>query len=222
MKQPHILLSAGSKSGAADNYVRAIQAAGGVPIGGYCPQPSVEGVDGVLLCGGSDLAPERYGQTLNGSEAIDPARDEAEWNLLAACVRLQKPVLGICRGHQIVNAYFGGTLIQHIGDELCIIHRRRNGVDGIHPIRIADGSLLGSLYGDSCLVNSAHHQAVGELAPDLRATAWSESGLVEALEHKTLPIWCVQFHPERMSLEHQNSLLADGMKIFLRFMEFCR
>ena len=127
------------------------------------------------------------------------------------------PVLGICRGHQVVNVWAGGDLIQDLGPALGPFHQREEG-DLVHLICTAPGSRLGSWYGGLFPVNSNHHQGVGRLGQGLRATAWSEGGVVEGMEHERLPLWTVQFHPERMEA---GGGTVDGGVIFRRFLALC-
>lgn len=200
--KPRILIS-GSRDG-GKNYTAAVEAAGGEACICYLP-PADDSYDALLLTGGEDIAPERFGQENNGSEEPDPDRDAAEFALVEKYVAAGKPILGICRGHQVINVALGGDMIQHIGDDLCLFHRRGEiPVDRIHPIRTEEGGFVRELLGsDTILVNSSHHQAVGKLGRGLRAVAWAESGLVEALEHESLPIRGVQWHPERISYENR-------------------
>ena len=113
-----------------------------------------ENADVLLLPGGGDMHPRFYGQALNGSEDLDEARDARELTLIDNFLCAGKPVIGICRGLQVLNVYFGGTLRQHIEG-----HSQIDGVDRLHAINTAPG-LLRELYGARCTVNSAHHQAV--------------------------------------------------------------
>ena len=119
------------------------------------------------------------------------------------------PVLGICRGLQTVNVFFGGTLCQDIPG-----HAAQNGADRLHRIRTSPSPLRG-LCGENCVVNSAHHQAVDRLGAGLEAVQWTADGVVEALCHQTLPVWAVQWHPERLEG-------AVGRDLFTAFLALCR
>lgn len=220
MKAPRILISA-AQDGAL-NYENAVLAAGGIPVCAYCPTCG-DGFDGLLLSGGDDMDPTLFGQEDCGSRGIDPARDAAELALVRGCLSAGKPILGICRGHQVLNVALGGSLRQDIGPELCSFHSREPGAlrDKTHPLRTAQGSLLRRLFGPLFTANSSHHQAVDRLGAGLRATAWSESGLVEALEHDALPLLSVQFHPERMSYARRRPDAADGAGIFTWLIDRC-
>ena len=220
MERPCILLSA-SRSG-WQNYENAVLRAGGSVAGGYCPQPDA-GYDGLLLCGGEDIDPDRYGQKNCGSLGIDPDRDAAEFVLAEAYAAAGKPIFGICRGHQVLNVVLGGSLLQDLGPEWNLFHRRTPGtdVDRIHPLRTEENSLLRRLYGPVFSSNRSHHQAVDRLGDGLRLTAWSEVGIAESLEHETLPLFSVQFHPERMSYAMRRPDAADGALLFEWFIRLC-
>lgn len=211
--EPKILIS-GSRD-KWDNYEQAVRLAGGLPCPGYCPAYDA-GFAGLVLGGGADIEPALFGQENCGSLGIDPARDRAELALVRAFFQAGKPVLAICRGHQVVNVALGGDLIQDIPPVLHPFHARDAGSseDKIHPIRTAEGSLLRRQMGPLFPVTSAHHQAVDQLGDGLTATAWSESGLVEAMEHAVFPLLSVQFHPERMCGKWRRPDKADGAPLF--------
>ena len=198
MKAPRILLS--GSDGSRINYENAIRRAGGIPCSFYCPPVSTD-YDGLLLCGGEDVDPSYFHQENRGSRDMDLRRDQAEFPLVAAWLAAEKPIFGICRGHQLLNVAFGGSLFQDLGPVGNLFHRRTPGIpkDKVHPVRTLEGSTLAALYGPMFASNSAHHQAVDRLGEGFKATAWSESGVIEAMEHTSLPILAVQFHPERMS-----------------------
>lgn len=178
------------------NYVRAICSAGGEGCAMYCP-PVDLCWDALVLCGGGDLDPALFHQEDQGSQPPDRNRDRAELALARAFLEAGKPVLGICRGEQVLNVALGGDLVQDLGPEGNLFHAH-DGADKLHPVITAPGSLLHRLYGPLVMVNSAHHQAVGRLGQGLTATARSEGGVIEALELPGRPVLGVQFHPERM------------------------
>lgn len=145
--------------------------------------------DGLLLSGGGDLHPARYGQRVQSGLhlSIDPVRDEEEQALFQAFFSRGKPILGICRGAQAINVFLGGTLRQHIEGHSGCCHR----------VRCVPR--LAALVGVAPTVNSYHHQAVDAIAPSLHAAAWADDGTVEAVMHGSAPILGIQWHPERMA-----------------------
>ena len=214
MKNIRILLSSGSS---ATNYENAIRGVGGEPTAIYAPEVDTS-YDGLILCGGSDVHPKHYGEEIAGSVGIDEKRDAAEFALLKAYVEAGKPVLGICRGCQLINVFFGGSLYQHLPEYA--MHQGVGG-DAIHQVTATEGSILHGLYGDTFAVNSSHHQAVKDLGADLRATAYWNNQYVEAYEHLTLPIFAVQWHPERMCFGNARPDTVDGAGIFEQFIDLC-
>lgn len=171
-------------------------------IGVAVERQSADDCDALLLPGGCDVNPRRYGQKIANAEGIDNARDVFEIALLQRFLDEGKPILGICRGMQLINVALGGTLRQHIYG-----HSRLDGTDRLHMIRATD-PLLRAVYGKSFTVNSAHHQCVARLGDGLKATAWAADGTIEALRHETLPVFAVQWHPERLGAEGDRMLSA--------------
>ena len=171
-------------------YGTAIEAEGGK----LCFEGSPDECDFLLLPGGGDLEPWRYGQDNTASRGLEPERDTAELELIDRFVTLRKPVFGICRGMQTINVFFGGTLLQDIRG-----HDTVNGIDRYHNVRTVSSPFL-EICGERGIVNSAHHQAVDRLGSGLRAVQWTPDGIVEAVCHETLPVWAVQWHPERLDL----------------------
>jgi putative glutamine amidotransferase len=199
---PGVLLPSG--------YVRAVVAAGGVPVL-LPPVPEVveevlPRLDGLILTGGPDIEPGRYGaEPLASTAAPRVDRDAAELGLARAVTAAGLPVLGICRGLQLLNVARGGTLHQHLPDVLGTdAHAPAPGVYGRHPVRITAGSLLAqtlglteTMEGTGAEVPSYHHQAVDELGTGLTVTAVAPDGTVEAIEDRSLPFClAVQWHPE--------------------------
>lgn len=212
------------------NYTNAVLRAGLIPVLLPCTDRAeavrqmVERVDALLLPGGgSDVDPALFGAARSPylGEVV-AERDAFEYALLREAVRQQKPVLGICRGIQVINVFFGGTLYQDLADEFhpsslnpslvdaegacesrfapLLNHQRPDKEwDVVHEIRLVAGSRLERLLGAEQLgVNSTHHQAVAQVAPGFRISAISPDGVIEAIEHTELPILGVQFHPERL------------------------
>ena len=185
-------------------------------LAGASPAETAGNADALLLTGGGDLHPRLYGQRLCGAEAIDHARDAREFALLRDFLRRGLPVVGICRGLQVVNVFFGGTLRQHIEG-----HSQLNGYDRLHPV-CAEGGLLRTLYGARFTVNSAHHQSVDRLGEGLRVLARADDGTVEALTHASLPIFGVQWHPERLCGPFFRPEAADGALLFSALLRRCK
>ncbi|MBE6551458.1 MAG: gamma-glutamyl-gamma-aminobutyrate hydrolase family protein [Ruminococcaceae bacterium] len=209
-----------SGKGNIQNYINALNACQAEAEGGYLPDISSEGYDGLILCGGGDIHPRYYGKKIDGSdeERIDTARDECEFSLIREFIRCGKPVFGICRGHQVLNVYFGGDMIQHI--PTWESHKREG--DAVHLAKAEDASFLSPLYGESFCINSMHHQAVNNLGKGLKVILRSASdGVIEALVHESLPVIGVQFHPERMCAEKRRRDTVDGIHIFKHFLNMC-
>lgn len=217
-RQPYIQIS--GTAGQMNHYCQAVEAVGGRCVPGCSPAPDLS-CDGLLLCGGGDIDPARFGQDDRGSQPPDLVRDQAELTLFHAFFQVQKPILGICRGMQLINVALGGDLIQDLPQDQAVFHGGA-GRDLVHPIRAAEGSLLRGLYGPLFPVNSYHHQAVDRLGRGLRPTAWAESGFVEAFAHTALPIVGVQFHPERMACANRRADTIDGGALFHYFLSLCR
>ena len=216
MKQIKILVSGSGDP--QNNYAVALRELGAEPISLYAPCVDTS-YDGLLLCGGCDVHPKRYGEAINGSQGMDEKRDEAEFALTNAYVKAGKPVLGICRGHQLLNVYFGGSLYQHLADS--DLHTMTSAGDSVHEVTATPDSILGKLYGERFFVNSSHHQGVKVLGRGLVATAfWN--GYTEAYEHTELPIFGVQWHPERMCFAHKREDTVCGAPTLEHFINLCR
>ena len=155
-------------------------------------------VDVLLLCGGEDVDPSRYKTKPSPRLGeVNLRRDAWEWLLLDEAVKRRLPVIGICRGCQLINVYFGGTLWQDLPTERPgpVVHRGKGG----HAVQVVAGSrLAGCLGSTNLMVNTSHHQAVKDLAPGFRVTAVAPDGVVEAIESDVLPVVGVQFHPEKL------------------------
>jgi putative glutamine amidotransferase len=192
-------------------YVRALLVAGGVPLilsplmGPALAARALDEVDGLVLTGGEDVDPAWYGA--EPSPQLSPPsreRDLFELALFAAARQRELPILGICRGIQLINVALGGNLYQDIPSERpgAVEHRPEGPRDArTHRIRLEpDSRAARALGGTGFTVNSSHHQAIRELAPGLRATGWTEDGLVEAAETPDGTPWllAVQWHPEEM------------------------
>ena len=180
------------------DYARGVIEAGGIPV--HIPidvDPTAVGerLDGIVLPGGTDIDPIRYGAEPDPELlAPEPERDDLELALLSAALEAGVPVLGICRGIQVLNVFQGGTLHQHVPE-----HGRFDlPIDStIHQVSFAEGSTLHGLYGPSAQVNSLHHQTVADLGRDLTVTARADDGTIEGVEMGDSVI-AVQWHPEMM------------------------
>jgi len=186
-----------------------IMGAGALPVlipppeSGFDLRDILSEVDGVLLQGGSDVSPTSYGETpLRPEWEGDRIRDDYERQIVHAAMTLGKPLLGVCRGLQILNVALGGSLYQDIThqNQTAIVHRDWNVYDELHHgIRIEKDSALGKVYGSKGKINSIHHQGIKQLAPDLVAEAWcEEDGIIEAVRLKKQDLFMlgVQWHPE--------------------------
>ena len=217
---PRILIS-GVKDSRFD-YENAVRQCGGIPESYYLP-PMDLSCDGLILCGGPDVTPYYYGQSNLCCGELDEKRDQLEMELFRSYLDLQKPVLGVCRGMQLINVALGGDLKQDIGEYMHLFHSAWDQPEyRVHPIRTKVGSALRETYGEAFMVNSCHHQAIDHLGTGLRAVAWAESGIIEAVEHESLPIFAVQFHPEQMCFLKKRADAADGAEIFKSFLNICR
>jgi putative glutamine amidotransferase len=190
-----------------DSYAQQVCAAGGIPVL-LPPLPGVAAaagrLDGLILTGGGDIHPGRYGEEAHPrTHRVSETRDAAEMELLGAALDAALPVLGICRGMQLLNVALGGTLCQHLPEEAG--HAAVPGSFGSHPVRIAPGTRLASILGDGppegdgLRVPAAHHQAVDKLGDGLVATAWAGDGVIEAVELSGDGdpfVLAVQWHPE--------------------------
>ncbi len=180
------------------DYGRGVLAAGGLPV--YLPTVAdpadyAERLDGLLLSGGADIAPARYGQEIRAElYTPEPARDAFEMGLLDGAARAGVPVLGICRGIQVLNVHGGGTLHQHVAAHASFDLPSTL----VHRVELVEGSLAASLYGAEVQVNSLHHQTIDRLGDGYDITGRSDDGAVEAIESQRRPWIGVQWHPEML------------------------
>ncbi|OGV73772.1 MAG: hypothetical protein A3K19_11985 [Lentisphaerae bacterium RIFOXYB12_FULL_65_16] len=198
-----------------DRYVTSLAACGAVPWAlPFVTLPEILGrcvaeADGVLLVGGKDIDPHFYGEEFSGAKEAAPGRDAFEQMLIPEVVRLDKPLLGICRGIQSLNVFMGGTLHQDIA-------ARHPGQE--HEVTILGGHLA-EIYGVGAVkVNSHHHQAVKVAAPGFEVTARTADGLIEAIERPASRLVLgVQWHPEKIFFED-----AAARKLIEHFVDVCR
>jgi gamma-glutamyl-gamma-aminobutyrate hydrolase PuuD len=165
-------------------------------------------LDVLVMTGGEDIAPVRYDAKSSPKLGkVNVKRDGFDFRLLAAARRRNLPVIGICRGCQLLNVAFGGTLWQDLPSEFPVKDVQHRNM--FHWIAIERDSRFARVTGvTNALVNSYHHQAVKDLAPGFRIVAKSPDGVVEAIECDTYPAIGVQFHPEKMQCDEKNDVLA--------------
>jgi putative glutamine amidotransferase len=195
-------------------YVKSVCRAGGLPflISPVLPHESgmtadiISRIDGLLLTGGQDVDPRHFGDEPHKAIGfVNPWRDELELSLCREAAKARMPILGICRGAQVLNIALGGDIFQDInaqaGGKGLICHSQTAPAwYGFHSIKIREGSRLHGILGtDDLFVNSFHHQAVRRLAPTFEAAAFTSDGMIEAVESREHPFMLgVQWHPECM------------------------
>lgn len=200
------------------NYPAAVRRGGHIPV--ILPfsldrracRTMLERIDILLLCGGGDIAACHFGEEQSPlASPPNDERDNFELLLVSVAIELHKPVVGVCRGLQLINVALGGTLWQDITGQSEIVHQRPDKLwEGVHNVVFDEGSRLQEVMGCSSLcVNSTHHQAIRTLGRSLRAVAWADDGTIEAIESDRWPLAAVQWHPERMLDEDR---LWKGMK----------
>ena len=190
------------------NYENALKALHCSYLVSLSPSPEqLASCDRLLLPGGGDLDPALWNEPDLGSHTPDPVLDHAQLSLLDSFVIAGKPVFGICRGLQVINVYFGGTIIQHLPTAP---DHEYHGADQIHSVSNTPGSAMFRLYGSELIVNSAHHQGCGVIGAGLWVSQTAPDGVIEALEHEKKPVLGVQWHPERT--------FAEGKRLFQYFL----
>ena len=218
--------------GKFDNYRRWIASVLGVEVVKLSVHnqnaADVETCDGVIFSGGEDLQPDLYGKPeykeAYGLKEIIPERDQFEYQVLERVFAGKKPVLGICRGLQLINVFLGGTLVPDIPVLFhSNTHGKVYGKDSEHPVEVENGTLLHTICRkDLGNVNSAHHQSADRPADSLKISAYSEPSIVEAMEWKDPEnkswLLMVQWHPERMS--DLSSPFSEGVRT--AFLEACK
>jgi putative glutamine amidotransferase len=207
------------------DYEEAIQRAGGevrlLDRATDRPADVVSSVDGILLPGGGDVLPSIYGQAAHPTfSAAEPGRDDYELELARRAIEANLPLLAICRGAQVLNVACGGSLVQDIAEQVGTVvnHTLREPPHAIaHDVWVASGSLLEMLMrerldGDTCAVNSRHHQAPGALGAGLVASATAPDGVIEAIENPAKRFCLgVQWHPENFYRTGEFRALFEGL-----------
>jgi putative glutamine amidotransferase len=226
-----LLITCQNKSAVERHYIPAVRLGGWtgeiVLAAAGAPAPSLDGIAGLLMPGGYDIHPRRWDEAepLHHTAEPDESRDELEIPLAREAWRLGLPILGICRGEQLLNVALGGSLIQDIPSRYDLegsLHNRGTSdeADEAHRVAIAPGSRLAGLVGATeVMVNSRHHQAVLRVAPGLRAVAWHRDSpqgpdLVEGIEAVAEGRWVVgvQWHPENLvRLDNATGHAAQGI-----------
>ena len=214
LKQPELALGV--------VYSRAVEQAGGIPV--VLPPLTddaiaqlVDHLSGVCLSGGPDMDPAAYGAERHGKLGpVEPELDGFELAVVRRADSLGLPVLGICRGCQVLNVARGGTLHQHVPDvsDGSVSHRQtESGWETTHDIRLEPGSRLASIVGAEDLdVNAFHHQAVDRLGRGLQAVAWADDGIVEAIEGDGEALYLgVQWHVETLTHFPRHALLFEAL-----------
>lgn len=204
----------------ANTYTTAVEEAGGVPLI-IPPQAGniediLDTIDGLLISGGGDIDPARYGAASvhEKTGGIHQGRDDLELALALGALERDMPLFCICRGIQVLNVAMGGTLYQDVADEFSaeISHRQQDNKipkhDPGHEVTVQPDSLLARTYGQSTIaVNSFHHQSLKDVAPELRVNAVAPDGTIEAVEHPGKSwVLGVQWHPEMMFAAHGEHL----------------
>jgi len=197
-----------------NKYINALYDYGALPVLIPCFEDKeilrqyVQMVNSLIIIGGMDYPPELFGENPHPkTEPMEMRRAKSDYYLLDLALELNKPVLGICAGMQLINIYFGGKLIQHL-DNLDLHYGEKE-----HQIRIADSRWLSRIgEGDSLIVNSNHHQGINPdfIGANLKPVAWTMDGCIEALEHTGEQcILGIQWHPERMKdIEHRERIFS--------------
>lgn len=196
------------------NYEDAVRALGSCPVT-TLHVPDTAAYAGLILPGGGDIDPKLFGQLKSGSRIIDPELDRLQLAILKSFVKDKKPVLGICKGMQLINIFFGGDIYQHLS---AYERHQYDGQDKIHKTSALTGSLLCQLYGKTFVVNSAHHQGVDTPGRGIRYIQSCNDGVIEGLCHTYLPVIGVQWHPERMCFQHKRQDTADGSVLINTFL----
>lgn len=203
-------------------YSAAIARAGGIPwlTSEFCEQELAQLCDALLLAGGDDVDPKYFGEEkFNDTVVVDSVRDDFEMRLIPEFLKRGKPILCICRGMQILNIYLGGTVYQDLVEQCGFVH-----MDGKirHEVITEPDTLLRKLFGERFRTNSTHHQSLRDLAPGFKVAARSAEGVIEAIEHETLPIYGCQFHPERLTGEGWDERSPDFAPFFTHFISLAK
>jgi putative glutamine amidotransferase len=204
----------------ANNYMNSVILAGAVPFVLPCIanediiEEQLKSLDGIIFSGGEDCSPDLYNEeTLSKCGRITPERDEADMLFLKKALELKIPILGICRGTQLLNVILGGSLYQDLSymeEKVFLKHQQEiNQALPSHKIKIQKDSFLRDILGEEAWVNSFHHQSIKELASCFKISAKSSDGVIEAYESKSEDYFMlgVQWHPEMMAARGNDKML---------------
>ncbi len=197
------------------NYEMALHKAGAKTVTTLSPA-LYKDCDALLLPGGGDITPAFFGQNNQGSKKIDTELDVVQFQALDYFLQQKKPILGICKGLQVLNVHFGGTICQHLPNASYHEWNVSDQFHYVYHIGVSRYDFFYQLYGTSAYVNSAHHQGIDVLGKNLVPLCQSKEGLIEAFMHSHLPIMAVQWHPERMPEEKGIELLSYFLSICSR------
>lgn len=210
----------------SEKFINSIECGGGIPL--ILPhvndikdiRAQVEICDGIMLCGGMDIHPIYYGEEPHEELGfVNSKEDEYQIKIARMTLNLHKPILGICRGHQLLNIVCGGTLYQDMSEvpRNTIKHDQMSKrYEPYHSVNIEKGSKLEKILGSSTLVNSLHHQCIKELGAGLKATAYAKDGVIEAIEMPDRDfVMGFQWHPEEMAM-HRNENMLEIFKEFIK------
>lgn len=202
-------------------YLKWLTRGGGAPALVFLGQKVPTSARGLLLLGGEDIAPSRYGEANRYCERINEPRDAFELDLLAEALDRDVPILAVCRGIQSLAVAMGGTLYQDIvldrrdeGVRSRVAHRGPRETDSTHRVTLEPGTLLAGLIGRrAILVNSHHHQAIRKVPPRARVAARTSDGIIEAIEHTANRLVLgVQWHPERWPHPSSDAIMKGFLK----------
>jgi putative glutamine amidotransferase len=211
-----------------ESYFNAIYNQGGLPIAlPYHPdlaEQYFKMINGLVITGGNfDIDPSLYGEKITSDKVITKdIRTNFEIAITNLALKNQMPILGICGGHQLINVILGGSLIQHIPDSVpnCLIHEQPEPKHlPWHDIMITSGSLLHKITGFTTIkVNSTHHQAIKEAAPEMLVCAIAADGVIEAIEHKTHPFCLgVEWHPEYENIAADSAIFKSFINATIKY-----
>jgi putative glutamine amidotransferase len=225
-KEPRLGIGVGQEThlgrqfdAAPHEYIASVLAAGGLPLL-IPPVPpelakrAIESVDGLLLTGGGDISPACYGASLEQETAdVDDDRDQSELALVDAAIERGIPILGICRGAELANVAFGGSLRQHLPAANGVRHTQpRRRYETVHRVLLEPESLLAEVVGSKELeVNSIHHQGIKIVGHDLDPVGRTDDGLVEVIENRERRLIAVQWHPECLPRERASRQLFSWL-----------